>query len=528
DHFLCYKGRVEKGDLVVPSGLQVVLTDDFEADRVYDVRKPRGICNPADKNGEGVVDDVTHLTPYQIKIDPLQGRHVAQTGVRVFNQFGDILVNTIKEDRVLLPAIKDALGGPVSAPTADAHGVDHYKCYKAKLARGSAKFAKRQVTIEDQFESPAKTYDIKKPALLCTPVDRDGEGIKNLDGHMMCYKAKPSKGQTKHEPRLGISTADSFVIHKMDTKKEELLCVPSLKDPPAEFCGDGVVNQPPFEDCDGDAGMCGPGEICTTDCQCLTPVLGQRTLSLSAGSEFQSGFTGAISLATPAGTLVLDGGALDIGTGIAPVTLAGGPAYIAVDINLGAAQTLCYEILSCTGSIYCTGGTNVDVLESLDSLPASEPSCVQDGTNTCTNDPANFCCSNSCEGAEVGSGNVPTFALGTGVDDSGNGALELVCDIRQLAGLPIGTDCSVQDYSSVTAVSHGFTTGTATAEVTQHCAGNASPADVVPTFAATGVNFDCATWTVEDGPGTIAWALPTEEPSALVGGDGSNAFRFQD
>lgn len=530
DHFLCYKGKTVKGDLALPTGLQVNLTDQFEADKDYDVRKPRGICNPADVESEGTDDRDTHLTQYQLRAAEGEPKHVPLADIRVFNQFGDIWVDTIKEDRILLPATKDAAGGPVVEPVNGSHNVDHYKCYRVKRANGSPKLPKGlELSIEDQFETPAKRYAMKKARLLCNPVDKNGQGIKNPDGHLMCYQVKPAKGEPKHEKREGVSTADQFVVHKIDTKKEELLCVPSLKNPPDEFCGDGLVNQLPFEQCDGDPSVCQPGETCTRLCECvIAPPLGQRIFSLDpTRSAFLSSFTGQTPVATPVGTLILDGGPIDW-TDTAFVSLVAAPHYITVDINLGVPQTACYEVLSCSGSVHCSGGFNVDVLDSLDSLSTGEPGCIQDGTNSCPDDPSSLCCSNSCEGPLVGSGNVPTPTIGVGAADSGAGALAMTCDMRVLMELPLGSDCSTQDYSAQPIETHALATGTATSEITQHCAGPGSAPDEVVTFAATGVGFDCETWAIENGPGTIVWALPTEEPTTIVPGDGANAFIFGD
>lgn len=256
-------------------------------------------------------------------------------------------------------------------------------------------------------------------------------------------------------------------------------------------------------------------------------MLGERTFSLDSTSSFFSSFTGMTPLGTPTGTLVLDGGSID-GSGDAPVTLTNTPAYVTVNINVGLPQTTCYQFVSCTGTVHCAGGANVDVLQSLDSLDSSEPSCVQDGTFSCPNDPSSVCCSNSCEGANVGSDNLVTTMTGVGGGDSGPGAMLMTCDVKILIELPLPSDCSVQDYSSAITQSFALTTGTATSEVTQHCAGNGAPPAVVPTFAVSGANFDCGTWANEDGTGTIAWALPSEEPTTFINGDGANAFVYQD
>ncbi len=528
DHFLCYRGTTAPGDLALPADLQATLTDAFAAGRHYDVLKPLGICNPADPDDSGIADPRTHLTPYRIAPRDGEPAHVPVRSIRIFNRFGDILVDTIREDRVLVPAAKDAGGGSVVAPDPQSHAVDHYQCYRIRVARGSPRPPRGlKVSIEDQFETPPKIYDVRRPRLLCNPADKNGWGIKNPDGHFTCYRVRPSSGEPPHLRRSGVSTADQFVVHKLDTRRAKVLCVPSLRNPPAEFCGDSVVNQPPFEDCDGDAGVCQPGETCTAQCRCAA-TLGARTFSLDpAKSSFRTSFLGQTPVATPAGFLVLVGGALDE-TGTAPVGLADPPYYISVNINLGVPQTVCYEILSCAGSVHCSGGANANVLESLDSLSTDELGCVRDGTHACPDVPSSLCCSNACEGALVGSGNLPVTATGVGATDSGPGALVMTCNIRGRLGLPFGSSCALQDFSAAPVETHGLTTAIAAARVIQHCAGSGAPASVTPFFGVTGVSFECGTWTTENGPGTLVWALPTEEPTTFISGDGANAFIFGD
>ena len=60
-------------------------------------------------------------------------------------------------------------------------------------------------------------------------MDKNGEGIKNDDTHLMCYQAKPATGQPKHVKVLGIHVNNQFGPEQLDTVKEEGLCVPSAK-----------------------------------------------------------------------------------------------------------------------------------------------------------------------------------------------------------------------------------------------------------------------------------------------------------
>ncbi len=227
DHFLCYKGKTTSGTLKFVPELNVGLVDQFESLNV-DVKKSKGVCAPADKNGEGIQNAAIHLKSYQFK--PVAGspKHVSQANLTVTNQLGSIILDTVKPALLLVPAAKDLNVDP-PPPNPLSHEVDHYKCYKVKVHSGTLKFVPVTVTVADQF-TPTKSFEVKKPALLCTPVDKNGEGIKHGVVHQLCYKVKPAL--PKHVPQLGLHLADQFGLERVDTKKEDVLCVPSLKELP--------------------------------------------------------------------------------------------------------------------------------------------------------------------------------------------------------------------------------------------------------------------------------------------------------
>ena len=252
DHFMCYKAKSSKVSICADGSanegatcsgdadcggvagtciknklakLDVSLTDGFDAATVdHTAIKPAALCAPADKNGEGVIDVDTHLLSYQVKVAKGQPKHARAT-VMVMNQFGLSTLDTIKPDRLLVPAGKDLLA-PVAEPDSTAHDVDHYKCYKAKTSKGTPKFAGvSALPVVDQLESV--NYDVSKPTRLCRPVDKNGEGIKNGLGALTCYKVKPSKGQPKHTKRSQVYTNDQLGPGIFDTVKQDELCVPS-------------------------------------------------------------------------------------------------------------------------------------------------------------------------------------------------------------------------------------------------------------------------------------------------------------
>ena len=79
-----------------------------------------------------------------------------------------------------------------------------------------------------------KRLDLKKPTALCVPARKDVGGgevteIKNPAVHLVCYQAKPSQGEPKHQAAEGICVNDQFGPERLDTVQELEFCVPSEK-----------------------------------------------------------------------------------------------------------------------------------------------------------------------------------------------------------------------------------------------------------------------------------------------------------
>jgi hypothetical protein len=221
DDFLCYGAKATFTP--IPN---VRLVDQFE-DIFVTVRKLKHLCTPADKNAEGVFDDVTHQASYTITQAPGTPKFVRRTNLLVENQFGQLRVDAYKRDLLLVPSNKN-LSGPTPPPNLGAINVDHYKCYKAKTTAGTPRFVAQTVTVEDQFTTP-KTFVLKKIRHLCNPVDKNNEGIKNSTVHLACYQAKPASGQPKHVRRTGVNTNNQLGALVLSTVKESELCIPSTK-----------------------------------------------------------------------------------------------------------------------------------------------------------------------------------------------------------------------------------------------------------------------------------------------------------
>ena len=221
DHYLCYKSKLT-GFTAVPS---VHLVDEFE-DVSVAVTKARDLCTPASKNGSPVHDDTTHLVAYSFRQSTPHTRRTVGTA----DQFGTLFLTTTKPDTLLVPTNSDPATTP-PAPDENTINVNHYKCYKVKIASGTAKFPKGvQASVADEFNAPPKLFDVRKPKHFCNPVSKNGEPVKDANAHLVCYQVKGVKGQPKHVRRT-VFVNNQFGPETMTTIKESLLCVPSIKNP---------------------------------------------------------------------------------------------------------------------------------------------------------------------------------------------------------------------------------------------------------------------------------------------------------
>jgi hypothetical protein len=230
DEFLCYTARTTSGSpkFVPVPGLP--LADAIESGP-FDVKKPGHVCTPADMNGGGTVDAATHLESYRLRLPFGALPHVSQTGIEVTNQLGTIIVDTKRAALLLVPTAKSLVASP-PPPDPLAHDVDHYKCYKVRKSKGTPAFPKGvQVAVGDQFTSPPKVLDVKRARLLCLPVDKNGEGIRNAARSLFCYGVKVALGQALHVPQEGLFIANQFGPARRDTRREGMLCVPSATTP---------------------------------------------------------------------------------------------------------------------------------------------------------------------------------------------------------------------------------------------------------------------------------------------------------
>jgi hypothetical protein len=175
-----------------------------------------------------VHDAVTHLDSYQIKAVRGAPKFVRKH-VKMTNQLAvpSIFYDLVKPDLLLVQTAKSLVPPPPALPGPNA--VDHYKCYRAVVTKGTPKFPKGvTVTVADQFRTTAGTFTIKKAQHVCTPVSKDGSVVHNPDAHLVCYQTAIVRGQPKHVP-VTVYVNNELGPQTLTTIKEDELCIPSLK-----------------------------------------------------------------------------------------------------------------------------------------------------------------------------------------------------------------------------------------------------------------------------------------------------------
>ncbi|HJQ84215.1 MAG TPA: penicillin acylase family protein [Candidatus Binatia bacterium] len=203
DHYKCYRGK-GRGGFTPPL---VTLTDRFGT-RSATAFRTDAVCNPADKSGEGITDATAHLACYRVKPSAFAGT------VGTANQFGAQSVALGKLRTLCVPSETDGV--------ASALGIDHYQCYRARS--GAPAFTPRTLTLADAFET--KSTVVRKLDTVCTPVDKNGEGIRDQSTGLACYRIKDVAGQARFGAR-DVAVANQFGNETVRVMRARTLCVPS-------------------------------------------------------------------------------------------------------------------------------------------------------------------------------------------------------------------------------------------------------------------------------------------------------------
>ena len=222
DHYLGYDTKLvhNHGD-DDHSKTQITLDDIFSGTVQYDVKKLDSLYNPVDKNNEGISDENSHLVSYDIKESKGESKFKKIEDVLVTNQFGDLTVDITNPKTLMVPSFKDHFEIPDEPINPE---INHFKCYDAKESKDTPKFEKRNVSLVDQFGN--LNMEVYKPKTLCSPVDKNDEGVIDEENFLMCYDLKEIKGEPKFE-KVSVFTNNQFGPEELEAKKPKQLCVPS-------------------------------------------------------------------------------------------------------------------------------------------------------------------------------------------------------------------------------------------------------------------------------------------------------------
>jgi hypothetical protein len=219
DHYQCYE---IEGRQMEP--LPVELVDQFGAttNRVVEAKY---LCAPVDKNGEGVNDKRSHLVCYTLSAQIPQN-----VRVEVDNQFGTQEFIVRERQLLCVPSAKRIIEEPPNGEPPKARD-NHYQCYKAE----HEPIEPLPVKLADQFNPQGWEDRIIAMPFLCNPVDKNGEGIFDVERHLACYTlVRQQEPQTNRH----VLVTDQFGKHELVVKQAQTLCVPSRKgfavEPPPE------------------------------------------------------------------------------------------------------------------------------------------------------------------------------------------------------------------------------------------------------------------------------------------------------
>jgi hypothetical protein len=239
DSYLCYQAGITKGQPKIASGLTASMTDALGGPQTFDVTKIATLCNPTSLNGAVISHAAVHEEGFAIKAEKGAPKFVKSDHVTV-DPFAQRTL-TLTGPASLLDVTPTAPGTTPptpfgSDPTSDPD-VNRFKCYKAKLPKGSPKFvAPPPQAVVDDFFPGGQPLVLKKLIKVCNPADVNGEtpgAEARQSSSLVCYQVALPKGTPKLSTQTVSTNGANFGAHVLDAKKVAELCVAAAVDPPS-------------------------------------------------------------------------------------------------------------------------------------------------------------------------------------------------------------------------------------------------------------------------------------------------------
>lgn len=113
-----------------------------------------------------------------------------------------------------------------ACPDGHCQAIDHYACYDVQEL---SRLPRTTVTLRDQFGPPEDqdpdTVRVGKAQVLCTPVDKNGEGIIAGDLQLVCYDTYEHNKADEN-----VKVSNQFGEQKLRVKQRVAVCVPSTQE----------------------------------------------------------------------------------------------------------------------------------------------------------------------------------------------------------------------------------------------------------------------------------------------------------
>ena len=190
--------------LAVQLDVGVALQDQFGSASAI-VLSPRLFCTPASKNGEPILDAITHLTCYDTTPPG-----VSPGPIPILNQFmpAPDFLELLETDMLCAPSTKE-----IQTPEPD-----HFQGYPTSPLIGNDGPI---VQIDDQFGS--QTTDLGLPTRFLVPVDKNSEGIDDPISHLTCYDIPDGVAGPP------VISTNQFGAQPLTLGVPDSLCVPTEK-----------------------------------------------------------------------------------------------------------------------------------------------------------------------------------------------------------------------------------------------------------------------------------------------------------
>ena len=196
--------------------LEAVPSTDALGDADTRVTMLDELCIAASVDGSAAARAEHALSAYRAGAAQGSSRTVRRRGLSFTDRFGSWSVDTTTFDRIVVPS-RWTRGAPVTAlPPRD----QAFRCYRARTTPGTPRLpGGTQLRAADGFEDRA--YDLGPLRRLCVPASLGSRPVLDPARHLLCYRARPARGEASHTPIRGeLTLRDGIAVHHVDTRGE--------------------------------------------------------------------------------------------------------------------------------------------------------------------------------------------------------------------------------------------------------------------------------------------------------------------